>query len=101
VSPSSGQPNSTITITGANFTRVSNVKIGARSASFVIISDAAISATVPDQGTAAPPCPAGTAAGAPVANGIVDIVLTAATTGCTTTATGAFLYLVPCVAAPV
>ncbi|MDQ2978643.1 MAG: IPT/TIG domain-containing protein, partial [Acidobacteriota bacterium] len=101
VSPSSGPPGTTITITGANFTRVTSVRIGARSASFTVFSDSAISATVPDPGTAAPTCPAGTAAGTPVANGVVDIVLTSAGTGCTTTSTGAFVYMSPCVVAPV
>ena len=101
VSPSSGPAGTLITISGANFTRVTNVKIGARSATFTVFSDSSIQATVPDPGTAAPTCPAGTAAGTPVANGVVDIVLTAASTGCTATATGAFLFMTPCVVAPV
>ncbi|HEV2062997.1 MAG TPA: IPT/TIG domain-containing protein [Thermoanaerobaculia bacterium] len=107
VSPSSGPSGTTITISGLNFAggsagigRVISVKIGARPASFTVLSDSVISATVPDPGTAPPACPTGTPAGTPLANGAADILLTANGTGCTALAPAAFLYLVPCVASP-
>jgi uncharacterized repeat protein (TIGR01451 family) len=107
VSPSSGPAGTTITISGSNFAggpagigRVIGVRIGARPASFTVLSDNLISATVPDPGTAAPSCPTGTPAGTPLANGTADILLTASGTGCTALAPAAFLYLVPCALPP-
>jgi uncharacterized repeat protein (TIGR01451 family) len=107
VSPSSGPVGTPIAITGFNFAggpggigRIISVKIGARPASFVVISDNLISATVPDPGTAPPACPVGSPTGTPVANGTADVLLTANQTGCTAAATAGFLYLIPCASPP-
>ncbi|MEO8191775.1 MAG: IPT/TIG domain-containing protein [Acidobacteriota bacterium] len=108
VNPGAGTANSVITITGGNFAgsgstgsgRIISVSIGGRGASFTVLSDNVISAIVPDPGTAAPTCPAGTPVGTLITSGAaVNVVLTSNVTGCTATATGAFLYQQACVAA--
>lgn len=100
VSPSSataGPPP--VTISGGNFTGVTSVRFGDRTASFTITSDSSISATAPSTGAAAPTCPAGVAAGVPTSVGTVSVTVRNASTGCESTG-AQFTNLVPCVVAP-
>lgn len=99
VSPASGPPGSTVTISGANLRNVTNVRIGSRSANFTI-SGNSILATVPDPGGSPPTCPAGVTAGTLVNGAIVDVTVTDQTTTCSSSATGAFLYQLPCTSPP-
>jgi len=96
VSPSSATAGTSVTISGGNFTGVTSVRFGDRTASFTINSDSSISATVPSTGAAAPTCPAGVAAGTPTSVGNVSVTVRNANTGCESTGTQ-FTNLVPCV----
>lgn len=107
VSPSSAAAGSSININGFNFAggptgigRINSVLIGGRPVSFSVQSDSSIIATMPDLAKTAPVCTGSQAAGDLVANGSVDIALTANVTGCSATATGAVVYLQACTPPP-
>jgi IPT/TIG domain len=66
-SPASGPVGTTVTITGTNFTGTTSVKFGGTSASFTVVSDTSVTATVPGgaaTGTIAVTAPGGTATSA-------------------------------------
>jgi len=101
VSPNSGSPGTVVTISGANLGNVTSVTFGGRAASIGAVSPTTIIVTVPDSGATAPACPAGTPAGTFLNVGAaVDVTVTSAFTGCTTTSSGAFQYKLPGTVAP-
>ena len=99
VSPSSGPPGTSVTITGANFVGVTSVLFGTRQATITSLSNSVITVTAPDPGSlAAPACPVGTAPGTLITAGTaINITLKEGGTGCSADATGAFLYSLACV----
>ncbi len=99
VTPSAGPPGTVVHITGANMGNVTSVTFGSRSAGIVSVSSTEVVVTVPDSGATPPSCPAGTPAGTPLNVGsAVDVTVISAITGCSTVATGAFQYRLPCTA---
>lgn len=99
VSPSSGGPGTTLTITGSNLGNVTGVTVGPRSAPIVSVTSTQVVVSVPDNGAAAPDCPAGSPGGTLVNVGsAVDVTVTSAATGCSATAPAAFQYRLPCIA---
>ena len=100
VSPSSGPPGTTVTISGANLGNVTSVSFGGRAALIASVSDGTIVVTVPDSGDSALPCPAGTPAGTPLAGTSAAVTVTSALTTCSATSAGAFQYKLPCTVPP-
>ncbi|MEO8430423.1 MAG: IPT/TIG domain-containing protein [Acidobacteriota bacterium] len=107
VSPGSAAAGTPVSISGANFSggnggvgRIISVLIGGRPASFSVLSDGTIAATMPDLARTAPACTGSQVNGDVVPNGTADIVLTANVTGCATTSTAAVVYLQGCLLAP-
>jgi hypothetical protein len=102
VSPSSGDVTTgtvTLTITGANLTLVTRVTIGGRSTTFTVVNDSTITAPVPDNFAAAPPCPSGVAPGTPTKISDADVTVTN-TFGCSATLSQAFTYMQGCTVPP-
>jgi hypothetical protein len=102
-SPSSGDvtlPGGvTLTITGSNLTLVTRVTIGGRSTSFTVVNDSTITAPVPDNFAAAPPCPAGVTPGTPTKISDADVTVTNSF-GCSATLSQAFTYMQGCTVPP-
>jgi uncharacterized repeat protein (TIGR01451 family) len=88
VSPSSGPPGTTVTITGSNLGNITNVTFGTQSAPILSVSPTQVVVTAPRQDTTVV-C-SGTATGTSV-----DVTVTSSITNCTATSTKAFQY--PCV----
>jgi uncharacterized repeat protein (TIGR01451 family) len=99
VSPASGGPGTAVHIFGANLGNITSVTLGTRTAAITSVSATEVVVSAPDSGASPPDCPAGTPGGTLVNVGTaVDVTVTSAVTGCSTTATGAFQYRLPCVA---
>jgi hypothetical protein len=98
--PNGGIGNIPVTITGISLPGAANaqVKFGTQTA-FVTSSDGStMLVTAPPTSAAAPTCTGGNTAGTPQVASTVDVVVIDATTTCQTTASGAFQYVIPCVA---
>ena len=100
VTPSAGGPGAIVTISGANLGNITSVTFGSRAAAIISVSSDSVLVTVPDNGDSAKLCPAGTPAGTLLNGALVDVTVTSALTGCSTTATGAFQYQLPCTVTP-
>ena len=100
INPPSGPPGTAVTIIGNGMSLVNTVKFGSRAASITAQSATSITVVAPDPGGAPPACPSGTPPGTLVNGTLADITLTATSTGCAVSATGAFLYQQPCSGSP-
>jgi len=88
VSPSSGPPGTTVTITGSNLGNITSVTFGDRSAPIVSVSPTQVVVTAPSIDSPAV-CGSGSTGKS------VNVTVTSSITKCTATATEAFQY--PCV----
>jgi len=102
VSPSQGDASGGtfgITITGAHLAAVSRVTIGGRNATFTVLDDQTIQATVPPNLAAPPTCDGTNPAGTLQRSEEADVTVTTSI-GCSTSLARGFTYLLPCVIPP-
>lgn len=89
----------TVSLFGSGLSRVTKVTFGSRAAFFTIVSDSQIDAVVPPDLATAPACAPGVPLNTETVVETVDITV-ASETGCTSTLTKAFAYLLPCTVPP-
>jgi hypothetical protein len=100
--PNLGTGGGPATISGLNLPAAANadVKFGTQTAFVNSGTASSLSITIPITSAAIPTCAAGNPAGTPTVVSTVDVTVTDRVTTCTVVATGAFQYIMPCVAAP-
>ena len=98
ISPASGPPGSSVTITGTNLGNITSVTVGGKPAPITSPpTSTTVTITIPDNGATAPACPAGTAAGTLISVGNpVDVTVSSSLTTCSASASGTFQYQLPC-----
>ena len=100
--PNNGTGGGTVLITGINLPSQGNasVKFGTQTAFVNSGTSTSLTVTAPITSSAVPSCTAPNPAGTPQLVSTVDVVVTDAATSCSVTASGAFQYIIPCIAAP-
>lgn len=99
--PNGGTGGGAVTISGLllpDSVGSADVKFGTQTAFVNTASSTSLGVTAPITGTAAPTCVAPNPPGTPTVVSTVDVIVTDRVTGCSVTATGAFQYILPCVA---